>query len=914
MKKSQRDMTACLAAAALAGVAGLASSAFATGPDVLVGDLPDVTHWGSGVNTNGVTVDAYSVGTTSCNRGDTPLEWITTAPNANRHPVIGENMYRLDMTKGRFEQLGQSWLKQSFTALQGTVCFSDCQPYANGTHLGIHCSDPYGSGLNGDQSRLSTKSEVNASSGFYPIPFGAGTQGTSSATVWKRLQVLRSDLQTPNSLYFVSGQYVNGDDAEAHNNNNNESYRRVTINQSSFDATPVDTTKREIPAIYAWHDYGLGVNTPDAGVTIVTVDVIGDGRFLVGNKVINLGNGMYRYEYAVENLNSDRSGGSFTIPMPSNGTVVTSGPDAPYFHGVPYHSGDPYSNADWNVSVSSSGITFSSPQTYQQNVNSNALRWGTMYNFAFVCNVPPSGGAASIHLFKPPTAGSPITDATFGTIIPSPDGQFHPLNDSCTSAQGVQAGTTNFSNMNATTDGPAECNVNGYAQIDNDVWFVWGNNSACTNPMTITTCGSDFNTKLAVYSACPTGPGTAIACSDDAPSACGTGTLNSAVTFNPAPNATYLIRVGGYQGAMGNGVLNITAPYCPPPPGPVNDSCSNPLPLADGMTYSESTGTTANHVAATNDYAANCGTTSTSPDVWFSYTPQTTGTVAIDTCGSTLDTVIQLYTGSCGSLVSVNNSCNDDNGGAGPCGSAQPRTSYRSLTLNAGTTYLIRMAGYNGATGAYSIHIVGGNGVLPPSNDACSNATAITAPATNFSTLGASTDGPTHNACNFNGSNQITNDIWYTYTPTQSGTLTADTCSSATNFNTKMALYTDALCTNFDQRLVACSDDDASCGSGRSRVTTHVNAGQTYLLRVGGFNGASGSGVLNVNVVPDAPACDPDVNQDGVADQGDVDYLINVVAGGANPTGIDPDFNQDGVSDQGDIDALINVVAGGPCP
>jgi hypothetical protein len=62
------------------------------------------------------------------------------------------------------------------------------------------------------------------------------------------------------------------------------------------------------------------------------------------------------------------------------------------------------------------------------------------------------------------------------------------------------------------------------------------------------------------------------------------------------------------------------------------------------------------------------------------------------------------------------------------------------------------------------------------------------------------------------------------------------------------------------------------------------------------------------------PRCEPDVNQDGNADQGDIDYLITVVAGGDNPTDIDPDFNQDGNVDQGDIDALINVVAGGNCP
>ncbi|MBY0263734.1 MAG: hypothetical protein K2Q20_15420, partial [Phycisphaerales bacterium] len=60
--------------------------------------------------------------------------------------------------------------------------------------------------------------------------------------------------------------------------------------------------------------------------------------------------------------------------------------------------------------------------------------------------------------------------------------------------------------------------------------------------------------------------------------------------------------------------------------------------------------------------------------------------------------------------------------------------------------------------------------------------------------------------------------------------------------------------------------------------------------------------------------CDPDVNQDGNADQGDIDYLINVIAGGDNPSNIDPDFNHDGNPDQGDVDSLINVVAGGMCP
>ncbi|MFA6046483.1 MAG: hypothetical protein WC718_15975, partial [Phycisphaerales bacterium] len=73
--------------------------------------------------------------------------------------------------------------------------------------------------------------------------------------------------------------------------------------------------------------------------------------------------------------------------------------------------------------------------------------------------------------------------------------------------------------------------------------------------------------------------------------------------------------------------------------------------------------------------------------------------------------------------------------------------------------------------------------------------------------------------------------------------------------------------------------------------------------------------VLSADLPDCEPAiCDADVNQDGNVDQGDVDYLINAVAGGDNPNGIDVDFNRDGNADQSDIDTIINVVAGGTCP
>lgn len=60
--------------------------------------------------------------------------------------------------------------------------------------------------------------------------------------------------------------------------------------------------------------------------------------------------------------------------------------------------------------------------------------------------------------------------------------------------------------------------------------------------------------------------------------------------------------------------------------------------------------------------------------------------------------------------------------------------------------------------------------------------------------------------------------------------------------------------------------------------------------------------------------CIIDFNDDGNADQDDVIYLLNVIAGGENPSGNDPDFNRDGNLDQDDVLALINAVGGGDCP
>src|SRR5262249_49000666 len=144
------------------------------------------------------------------------------------------------------------------------------------------------------------------------------------------------------------------------------------------------TTQRERPAINAWADHGLGANMPDANVHVNSVDVDTDGRFNVAFEVTQLPSGLYHYEYAVHNQNSDRSGGSFSVPIPA-GVQVTNID----FHGVFAHSGEPYPNTatnpdPWSGTVANGAITWNVPEPYASPGNSsNAIRWGTMYNFRF---------------------------------------------------------------------------------------------------------------------------------------------------------------------------------------------------------------------------------------------------------------------------------------------------------------------------------------------------------------------------------------------------------------------------------------------------------------------------------------------------------------------------------------------------
>ena len=122
---------------------------------------------------------------------------------------------------------------------------------------------------------------------------------------------------------------------------------------------------------------------------------------------------------------------------------------------------------------------------------------------------------------------------------------------------------------------------------------------------------------------------------------------------------------------------------------PINDDCADATPVTLGGVYIGDTS------SATNDGQASCGASLFSADVWFRYFAGSTGWVAVDTLGSSFDTVLSVHE-ECPGTIANEMECNDD---------IQGLQSGVSFYAYAGHGYVIRVAGMDGATGAYRLAI-----------------------------------------------------------------------------------------------------------------------------------------------------------------------------------------------------------------
>jgi len=393
------------------------------GPDVIVGNLPEMEQYG-----HAGTQVGLAVGTDSCNRGTENVDWFAL-PN-NDHPVVPQNMYRMSSAANnndRFEQIGQSWLKHTFAAASSNTCGFGCNG-VGGDHLGSGCSDLYSSSLNASQTGLGSRAWVSPFSGSFPSGNNVANNhnGHNHDGVSHRIRVEVSDLDTTlnvGAIYFAEGQYVTPHEytwCQAHpgqcNMYNNVSYRQFSVNggPTNFNFSPVGSTIQMQPAIMAWTGATFSQAEPDPG---------NDGIWFMGYKVTNPSAGVWHYEYALYNENLDRAIQSFSVPLIPGVNISNIG-----FHAPPQEPGWPndgtqnnlgYSSTPWSVTQASGSITWNT-ETFAQNQNANAIRWGTLYNFRFDADQPPQSANATVGYFK---TGSPTIvaiQAPAGGATPTP--------------------------------------------------------------------------------------------------------------------------------------------------------------------------------------------------------------------------------------------------------------------------------------------------------------------------------------------------------------------------------------------------------------------------------------------------------------------------------------------------------------
>ncbi len=432
------------------------------GPDVIVGDIPQMQQVGVQVGTQ----VGLAIATDSCNLGVVPLNWFAM-PQVD-HPVIPQNLYRMSggtSNNDRFEQVGQSYLKHAFTALQQNTCSLGCNATAS-TTLGSGCSDPYSVGNNSSQTSLGSRAWVNPFTGAYTSSANSHT-GHTHVGPSHRILTEVADLipaQNVGATYYAEGQYVTPHEyawCQANptqcNMYNNVSYRQysVTNTASPFSFSAVGATVRQKSALSAW-----------TGATIVELKPVAgtDGVAFVAYKVTNPSAGVWHYEYAVYNQNLDRAIQLFSVAVGGGASVSNVGFHAPVQHPGWANDGTfnslGYSNAVWTQSQSGGAMTWNS-ETFAQNQNANAIRWGTLYNFRFDSNRPPTTADATIGFFK---TGSPMV-----VQIQGPSAANVSVSGRVTTAggRGVTNATVTIETAGGTVIGTGIANRNGYYVINN---------------------------------------------------------------------------------------------------------------------------------------------------------------------------------------------------------------------------------------------------------------------------------------------------------------------------------------------------------------------------------------------------------------------------------------------------------------
>jgi len=393
-----------------------------------------------------------------------------------------------------------------------------------------------------------------------------------------------------------------------------------------------------------------------------------------------------------------------------------------------------------------------------------------------------------------------------------------PSNDDCANAvtlvcgAGLTAGTT--------VDAVAPDNPTGCAS-DYGVWYTFVGDGSIVTVNSPTT----FDHELDIFTA-SAGCGstyTTVICRDVS---LGTETY----TFTSVSGTIYYVYVAYFSTAgtsTQTGTFDIEITCAAPPMPPVNDDCANAIALTvnpDLACGSVTSGTISGATPSGDDESA-CGGTE-DDDVWFSFTASATShdIELLNLANGTTDLYHSVWEGSCGGLTLLAGSCSDPNTSS-PTG------------FTVGNTYYIRVYSWTATTNqTTTFDVCVGTPPpppMPPVNDDCANATALTVnpdlscgSVTSGTILGATASGDDETAC---GGTED-DDVWFSFVAT-STSHNIDLLNAAGSTTDLYHSLWSGPCSSLVNLL--CSDPNSSVASG-------LTIGDTYYLRVYSWTSTSG--------------------------------------------------------------------------
>ena len=350
---------------------------------------------------------------------------------------------------------------------------------------------------------------------------------------------------------------------------------------------------------------------------------------------------------------------------------------------------------------------------------------------------------------------------------------------------------------------------------------IWYSIAGDGSNMTVSLCGTNFDTKLYVFDACG---GNQVAYNDDGCSGASTGsTYASELTFASVSGTTYYIAAAGYSSFTSTGTIEMLVTCVAAP-----TTCHTTIPVT--LPYSGiglSNCTNGNNVTSLNSgYTSYPGYNYlTGNDATFEFTA--TSSAALQIILSTTTTYSGIFVfDDCPSL-----------GQASVVASSTSSASSESLTFTpvAGTTYYVVIDTWASPVCISSFDLSIDAAPAPPSNDDCANAISI---ACGDTLTGSTALATIDDAASSSG------DVWYTITG-NGDDITASLCGSS--FDTKIRVR-DAC----GGTQVAYNDDFCST---QSQVTWTSVAGTTYLINVSGYGSATGNYSIALSCTPNIVGC-----------------------------------------------------------